>query len=31
VKGSRNPFTYKPILISNNSTKEITADNGKSP
>jgi hypothetical protein len=29
VKGRRNPSTYKPILVSNSSTREITVDNGK--
>jgi len=29
VKGRRNPFTYKPTLASNSSTKEIAADNSK--
>jgi hypothetical protein len=31
VKGRYNLSTYKPILASNSSTKEIAADNGKSP
>ena len=31
IKGRCNLFTYKPILISDSGTKEITADNGKSP
>jgi hypothetical protein len=30
VKGRRNLSTYKPILVSNSSTREITVDNGKS-
>ena len=31
VKGRYNLSTYKPILVSNSSTREITADNGKLP
>ena len=31
VKGRRNLSAYKPILISNSGTREIAADNGKSP
>ena len=31
AKGRRNLSIYKPILISNSSIKEITADNSKSP
>jgi hypothetical protein len=30
VKGRRNLSAYKPILVSNSSTREITVDNGKS-
>jgi len=30
VKGRRNLSAYKPILISNSGTGEITADNSKS-
>ena len=30
VKGKHNPSTYKPTLVSNSSTREITTDNGKS-
>jgi hypothetical protein len=29
VKGRCNPSTYKPILASNSSTREIAVDNGK--
>ena len=31
VKGRRNLSTYKPILASNSSTREIAVDDGKSP
>ena len=31
VKGRCNLSTYKPILVSNSSTIEITVDNSKSP
>ena len=31
TKGRRNLSTYKPILASNSSTKEIAADNSKLP
>ena len=31
MKGRYNPSAHKPILISDSSTKEITADNSKSP
>jgi hypothetical protein len=31
VKGRRNLSTYKPILVSNSSTREIAIDNGKLP
>ena len=31
VKGRYNPSAYEPILASNNGTREIAADNGKSP
>jgi hypothetical protein len=30
VKGKRNPSAYKPILVSDSSTREIAADNSKS-
>jgi hypothetical protein len=29
VKGRRNLSAYKPILVSNSGTREITVDNGK--
>jgi len=31
AKGKYNLSIYKPILISNKNTREITADNGKLP
>jgi len=31
AKGRYNLSIYKPILVNDSGTKEITADNGKSP